>query len=211
MTLTRTRDLWGWSSDTLLNIRPTTLRITSTCWNVVTSRDRIQQVVSDFHAAYTALLKEYRARGSYPVNAPLEVRVTGLDQPADCGVAGALSPQFSPLRPRTDHPEWDVAVWFDMTTVPITPDCHAFYADMEQWIRSHYSGSYGAVHTEWSKEWASTAAGAWSDDAVTRGAIPDSYRAGQAPNDNWDTAVATFHALDPDGVFSSDFLDKVLA
>jgi FAD/FMN-containing dehydrogenase len=210
LTLTRTWDVWGWSSDTLLNVRPSTLRITSACWGVMTSRARLQQVVSDFHAAYTAHLEEYRARGSFPVNGPLEIRVTGLDQPADCGVPGALSAQLSPLRPRPDRPEWDIVVWFDMTTVPITPDCHAFYADMEQWIRSHYTGSYAAVHAEWPKEWASTPTGAWTDDTATRGAIPDSYRAGQPHNDNWNTAVATLSALDPVGVFSSDFLDKLM-
>ncbi|TQE33757.1 FAD-binding protein [Streptomyces ipomoeae] len=210
LTLTRTWDVWGWSSDLLLNVRPTTVRITSACWNVMTSRDRIQQVVSEFHTAYTACLEKYRTRGSFPVNGPLEIRVTGLDQPADCGVPGALSAQLSPLRPRPDHPEWDVAVWFDMTTVPITPDCHAFYADMEQWIRSHYTGSYAAVRPEWPKEWASTSTGAWTDRTAARSAIPDSYRAGQPADDNWDTALATFSALDPAGVFSSDFLDEAL-
>lgn len=210
LTLTRTWDIWGWSSDTLLNVRPTTLRITSTCWNVITSRARIQQVVSEFTAAYTARLEEYRARGSFPVNGPLEIRVTGLDQLADCGVPGALSAQLSPLRPRPDHPEWDAAVWFDMTTVPITPGRHAFHADLERWIRSHYTGSYAAVHAEWPKEWAGTAAGPWTDGPATRGAIPDSYRAGQPHDDNWDTAVATLRALDPAGVFSSDFLDMLV-
>ena len=208
--LSRTRDIWGWSSDTLLNVRPTTLRITTNCWNVTTSRCRIQQVVSEFHAAYTELLDQYRARGSYPINGPLEIRVTGLDQPADCGVPGALSAQLSPLRPRPDHPEWNVAVWFDMTTVPITPDHHAFHADMERWIRSNYTEPYAAVHAEWSKEWAAGPEGAWTDSTVLGGAVPDSYRDGQAPDDGWDTAVTTLRALDPAGVFSSDFLNTLL-
>lgn len=203
--LSRTRDIWGWSSDTLLNVRPTTLRITTACWNVVTSRSRIQQVVSEFYTAYTALLERYAAHGSYPINGPLEIRVTGLDQPTDCGIDGARSAQLSPLRPRPDHPEWDVAVWFDMTTVPATPGSHAFYAEMERWIRSNYR-SYGAVHAEWPKEWASTTAGAWTDSGV----LPGLYRAGQARHDSWDEAVAVLKALDPAGVFSNDFLDTLL-
>jgi FAD/FMN-containing dehydrogenase len=210
LTLTRTWDVWGWSSDVLLNVRPTTLRITSACWNVMTSRDRIQQVVSEFTAAYSARLAEYGARGSHPVNGPLEIRVTGLDRPADCGVPGALSPQLSPLRPRPDHPEWDTAVWFDMTTVPTTPDCRAFYADMEQWIRSRFTGGYASARPEWSKEWAASPAGAWTDRTTIREAIPDAYRAGQPHDDDWDTAVATLRALDPAGVLTSDFLDELM-
>lgn len=202
-------DLWGWSSDMLAYVRPTTLRITSTCWNVVTSRANVQSVVSDFFAAYTAQLAAYQAQGLYPMNGPLEIRVTGLDQAADCQVPGALGAQLSPLRTRPDHPEWDTAVWFDMTTVPITPGDHAFAAEMEQWIRDNFTGSYGAVHAEWSKEWANTAAGAWTDSTVIGTDIPDSYRAGQAADDGWDTAVATLNALDPARVFSSAFLDNL--
>jgi len=202
-------DLWGWSSDMLAYVRPTTLRITSTCWNVVTSRANVQSVVSEFFAAYSAQLAAYQAQGLYPMNGPLEIRVTGLDQAADCQVPGALGAQLSPLRTRPDHPEWDTAVWFDMTTVPITPGDHAFAATMEQWIRSTFTGSYGAVHAEWSKEWANTPAGAWTDSAVIATAIPDSYREGQAADDNWDTAVATLNALDPAKVFSSAFLDNL--
>ncbi len=207
---TDTWDIWGWSSDVLLYVRPTTLRITSTCCNVVTSRANVQQVVSDFYAQYSAKLAAYAAQGQYPMNAPLEIRVTGLDQPGDCALPGALGAQLSPLRPRPDHPEWDTSVWFDMTTVPITPGCHQFTGEMETWFRSHYTGSYGAVHNEWPKEWANTPSGAWTDTAAIGAAIPASYSDGQAAGDGWNAAVATFTALDPNGVFGSPFLDRVL-
>jgi len=202
-------DLWGWSSDMLVYVRPTTLRITSTCWNVVTSRANVQQVVSEFFAQYQAQLAAYQAQGLYPMNGPLEIRVTGLDDAADCEVPGALGAQLSPLRTRPDHPEWDTAVWFDMTTVPITPDAHTFTGEMEAWIRATYTGDYGAVHAEWSKEWANTPAGAWTDTAVIGTDIPASYTEGQAAGDGWAAAMATFAALDPAGVFSSDFLNRV--
>ena len=100
-------------------------------------------------------------------------------------------------------------MWFDMTTVPITPGCHQFMGEMEAWFRSNYA-SYGAVHNEWPKEWANSASGAWTDQAAIGGAIPDSFRTGQAAGDGWDAAVATFQALDPAGVFGSSFLDRIL-
>ncbi|WP_370115675.1 cholesterol oxidase substrate-binding domain-containing protein [Streptacidiphilus sp. MAP12-33] len=206
---TGTWDIWGWSSDVLLYVRPTTLRITSTCCNVVTSRANVQQVVSDFFAQYSAKLAAYAAQGLYPMNAPLEIRVTGLDQTGDCNVPGALGAQLSPLRPRPDHPEWDTSVWFDMTTVPITPGCHQFMGEMEAWVRSHYAG-VGAVHNEWPKEWANSASGAWTDSATIAGAIPASFTTGQASGDGWNAAVATLNALDPNGVIGSPFLDGVL-
>ncbi|SEL47346.1 cholesterol oxidase substrate-binding domain-containing protein [Streptacidiphilus jiangxiensis] len=206
---TGTWDIWGWSSDVLLYVRPTTLRITSTCCNVVTTRANVQRVVSDFYAEYSAKLAAYAAQGLYPMNAPLEIRVTGLDQTGDCNVPGALGAQLSPLRPRTDHPEWDTAVWFDMTTVPITPGCHQFTGEMEAWFRSHYAG-VGAVHHEWPKEWANSPSGAWTDTTAIGSAIPASFTDGQASGDGWNAAVATLTALDPGGVFGSPFLDQVL-
>ncbi|MFC1440422.1 cholesterol oxidase substrate-binding domain-containing protein [Streptacidiphilus sp. N1-10] len=202
-------DIWGWSSDVLLYVRPTTLRITSTCWNVVTSRANVQRAVSEFYAAYSAKLAAYAAQGLYPMNGPLEIRVTGVDDPADCQVTGALGAQLSTLRPRPDHPEWDTAVWFDMTTIPVTPYDHQFTGEMEAFVRSNM-GAYGQVHAEWSKEWANTPSGAWTDASVIAGAIPDSYTAGQAAGDGWAAAVATLKTLDPSGVFSSAFLERVL-
>ena len=203
-------DLWGWSSDMLVYVRPTTLRITSTCCNVVTSRANVQQVASDFFTEYQAKLAAYAAQGLYPMNGPLEIRVTGLDELADCEVSGALGAQLSPLRTRPDHPEWDTAVWFDMTTIPVTPGCHQFMGEMETWVRGHYTGDYGAVHSEWSKEWANTASGAWTDTTAMGTAIPASFTEGQAAGDGWAAAVATLDSLDPSHVFSSNFLDSLL-
>ncbi|MET9915130.1 cholesterol oxidase substrate-binding domain-containing protein [Streptomyces sp. NPDC006476] len=48
--------------------------------------------------------------------------------------------------------------------------------------------------------------GAWID----RTTIPDAYRARQPHDDNWDTAVATLRALDPAGVLTSVFRNKLM-
>ena len=77
------------------------------------------------------------------------------------------------------------------------------------WFRSNYA-SYGAVHNEWPKEWANSPSGAWTDAVAIAGAIPASFTDGQAAGDGWSAAVATFTALDPNGVFGSPFLDRVL-
>lgn len=207
---TNTMDLWGWSKNLLLYVRPTTLRITANGYAVLTRRSDIQRVVHEFTAFYSQRLAAYQALGRYPMNCPVEIRVTGLDQPAEIEVPSAGSPMLSAVRPRPDHPEWDVAVWFDLLTLPGTPWSNAFYREIEQWIFTNYTGSYAAVRPEWSKGWAYTTTSAWSDPTVIATTVPDAYRAGQATGDAWDAALATLNTLDPYRIFSNAFLDALL-
>src|ERR1035438_6720828 len=103
-------DIWGQSQNVLLYVKPTTIRIVEAGFAIITSRASIQRVVSDFYAQYTSRLAYYQGLGQYPMNGPIEIRVTGLDKPAESMVSGAQSPILSSVRPRPDHPEWDVAV-----------------------------------------------------------------------------------------------------
>jgi hypothetical protein len=77
------------AKDVLLYVRPTTLRATANGYAVLTRRRDVQRVLSDFFAFCTRLIARYRARELYPLNLPIEVRVTGLDRPGDVGVDGA--------------------------------------------------------------------------------------------------------------------------
>jgi FAD/FMN-containing dehydrogenase len=208
---TGTWDLWGWSKNTLLYVKPTTLRVVQAGYAIVTSRADVQRVVSEFYERYASKINAYRAGGDYPMNGPIEIRVTGLDEPGDLdGVSGAVTPQLSSVRPRPDHPEWDVCVWINMATIPGTPKADRFYADMERWIWSHYTGSYATVRPEWSKAWAVTAAGAWTDSPMLTSKIKAALNAGQPSNDDFDTARATLNAYDPHRIFSNTFLDTLL-
>ena len=207
---TWTADLWGWSKYTQLYVQPTTERVTSGGWALLTSRASIQQVVYDFYTQYQSLLSAYAAQGQYPMNGPLEIRVTGLDQPSEAGVSGAVVPSLSALAPRPDQPQWNVCVWIDMLTIPTTPQCNAFYTQMEQWIYSHYTGSYAAPRPEWSKGWAYTTAGPWTNTSMLTAAIPAGVNAGQS-GDVFGAAVATLNSYDPHGVFSNTFLSTLLS
>jgi FAD/FMN-containing dehydrogenase len=151
--------------------------------------------------AYTALLRAYTARGRYPVNGPVEIRVTGLDGPVD----GAPPPALSAIRARADHPEWDTVVWLDLLTLPGTPDAGVFFREVERFIFVVFPGA----RPEWSKGWAYTAAGAWTDEGVITGTVPAAFRAGPGPT--WDAAVATLDRLDPNRIFTNPFLDTLLA
>ncbi|OHV62282.1 cholesterol oxidase substrate-binding domain-containing protein [Pseudofrankia sp. BMG5.36] len=203
-------DIWGWSKNLLSYVKSSTLRITTTCHAIHTRRADIQRVASEFYAFYKSKLAEYQARGQYPMNAPVEFRVTGLDNPADSQVPGARPALLSPLRARPDHPEWDAVVWVDVVSVPGTPYQNQFYRELETWLRSNYAGAYAAVRPEWSKRFAHTDAGPWTDPAVLAAAIPASYSAGAPAGADWNAARAILSALDPHRVFSNAFLDTLL-
>lgn len=207
LTATLSTDLWGLSKNLLLYVKPTTLRMFANGYAVLTSSADIQRVVSEFAAFFQQRLQAYAAAGSYPVNGPVEIRVTQLDTAAGGPVPGASPPELSAIRERADHPEWDVAVWFDVLTLPTTPDLGTFYRDLEQFIFANYSGAYAAVRPEWSKGWAFTAAGAWTDPTVIGSTIPAAFNAG--PDPSWNSAVSTLDSLDPHRVFSNEFLDTL--
>ncbi|MEY9872936.1 FAD/FMN-containing dehydrogenase [Streptacidiphilus sp. MAP12-33] len=207
---TGTWDIWGWAKNTTLYVRPTTLQVTANGYTILCRRADIQRVVSEFYTYLSGQLNTYKAAGQYPMNGPWEVRVTGLDHAADCGVAGAVEPLLSAVRPRPDQPQWDTAVWMDLLTIPGTPQSQQFYRETEQWVLSNYTGSYAAVRAEWSKGWAYSGTACWADPTVLGSTIPGSFRAGQPSTANWDTALATLDRYDPGRIFSNSFLDTLL-
>ena len=207
LTATLSADLWGWSKNLLLYVKPTTLRMFANGYAVLTSTANIQRVVSEFTGYFQQRLQNYAAAGSYPINGPMEIRVTRLDTAAASPAPGAAPPALCAIRERADHPDWDVAVWFDVLTLPTTPGLGAFYRDLEQFLFANYSGSYAAVRPEWSKGWAFTAAGAWSDPTVIGSTIPATFRAG--PDPTWDSALAALDALDPHRIFTNEFLSTL--
>ncbi|MGW2917903.1 cholesterol oxidase substrate-binding domain-containing protein [Streptomyces angustmyceticus] len=193
--VTGTWDVWGWSKNSLLYVEPTTLRIVEAGWAVLTSRSNVQRVVGDFYSRYQSILTAHQNRGSFPVNGPIELRITGTD-PLD-------GPLLSPARARADHPEWDTVVWLDFATYPGTPGAGPFFRELEQWIWQHYTGSYAAVRPEWSKGWAYTDSGPWTDPATVGGTVPAAF-------EDWRTARDTLNSYDPARVFSNTFLDTLL-
>jgi hypothetical protein len=178
-------------------------------------RTDVQQAVADFTAKYQAMLADYAGRDLYPINSAMEIRVTGLDDPADVGVppgTAAGRPVLSALSlDATDLKNgWDVAVWFDVLTIPGTPNASAFYHDLEQWVVGRFSGAAGRAMPEWSKGWAYTAAsGPWTD---TMGFLPylrKTLTTGRDPNDDWNYALATLARYDKSHLFSNPFLDQL--
>ncbi|MFK0285997.1 cholesterol oxidase substrate-binding domain-containing protein [Streptomyces sp. NPDC090499] len=198
LTATLSSDIWGPSKNTLLYIRPTTLRVGANGYAVLTRRADVQRVVHEFTSFYRERLTAYAASGRFPVNGSVEIRVTGLDESSDAGVAGAQVPALSAVRPREGA---DTAVWLDVLTLPGTPHAEAFLRELEEFLFGRFEGT----RVEWSKGWGYTESGVWSDEAVLGTRVPESF--GGAV---WDAAVEVLDRLDPHRVFSNGFLDRVL-
>jgi len=196
-------DLWGPSKNTLLYVKPTTLRVHANGYAILTSRPQVQHVVSTFAAFYRKQLDAYAARGQFPINGAVEIRVTGLDDPADAEHPGARAPLLSALTPVPDHPEWDTAVWLDILTLPGTPHAEEFYRELERFLLASFDGTDALARVEWSKGWGYTEEEAWSDPEVLEQVIPQTY--GQA----WGEAAATLQRLDPHGVFRAPLHDRL--
>ena len=207
---TGTWDIWGWSKDLLLYVRPTTLRVSEGGVAILTNRSNIQRVLNEFATWFKARLAADQAQGKFPINGPVEIRCSGLDRATDVKVPSSGTPQLSALRPRPDRPEWDTAVWIDVLTIFGTPGSISFYRDMEQWMLRNYTGTYATVRPEWSKGWAYSATAGWADPTLLGTTYPNAFRTGQPPDDNWDTARTTLNAYDPHRLFSNSFIDTLL-
>lgn len=201
---TLSADIWGPSRNTLLYLRPTTLRIGTNGYAVLTGRAQVQRVVAEFTAFYRERLSAYADRGQFPVNGSVEIRVTGLDDPADVGVDGARTPLLSALAPRDDRPEWDTAVWLNILTLPGTPHAEAFLSQMERFLLRTFDGEYAMTRVEWSKGWAYTRDAAWSDGEVLGAVVPSTFG-----EDGWSEVATALDRLDPHGVFGNAFLDRL--
>jgi FAD/FMN-containing dehydrogenase len=201
---TLSADIWGPSKNTLLYVKPTTLRINANGYAVLTSRDQVQRVVAEFTAFYRERLTAYAALGRFPVNGSVEIRVTGLDDPADAELAGAHAPLLSALRPDSEHPEWDTAVWLDVLTLPGTPYAEAFLRELEQFLLDSHDGTDALTRVEWSKGWAYTEDSVWDDEEVLGTAVPASLGDGV-----WGQAAGILDRLDPHGVYGNAFLDRL--
>ncbi len=205
-----TGNIWGPSHYSTLYVKPTTLQVTANGYCILTSTSSIQQVAHDFYTYYTNLVNQYEANGQYPMNGPIEFRVTGLDQTSDVVMSGAQQAQLSPLRPRPDQPSWNCAVWIDALTIPGTPYADEFYTQLEAWMMTNYTGSYAAVRFEWSKGWAYTNSGGWSNTTMLNTTIPAMYTTGQSAGDGWSAALATLDSYDPNRIFCGPFQDVLM-
>jgi len=207
-------DLWGASRNTLLYIKPETLRVTANGYAVQTRRADVQQAVHDFTTQFTSMLNDYKTNDKYPVNSPLEIRVTALDDTAKVYAppgTTAKSPLISALSydGLAQKNGWDVAVWLDVLTLPGTKHSDEFYTELEAWLLKRFTPPQARVFPEWSKGWAYTATnGAWSNiDFLAM--IRQNFTVDRDSSDNWNREVATLKSYDRSNLFTNSFLETL--
>ena len=204
-------DMWGKSKNLLHYIKPSTLRTSANGYAILTRRDTIQTVLTQFSAKYLELMNAYADQGRSPINGPVEIRVTGLEHLDEVERPGARPVGLSALSPRDDHSDWDVAVWLDLLTVPGTPDAGSFYHEMESWLFAQFGEtSNSAMRVEWSKGWGYTDAGPWLNEQIIRAQIPESFRNGLPADENWDSMISQMKRFDPHDVVVNEFLLQLL-
>ena len=205
-------DLWGPSKNTLLYVQDETLRVTANGYAVLMRKEQVQQAVADVTEQFSTMLKTYQDNSLWPINSPLELRITGLDDPSKIIASGqtAQSPVISSLSVDSvvQQNGWDVAFWVDVLTVIPDGDpqqAYPFYAEFEAWCRSHFGTGF-RVCPEWSKGWAYTSpAGPWTDDTSIE-EIRQTFTTGRPADETWAWEVATLARYDSAGLFINDFL-----
>jgi FAD/FMN-containing dehydrogenase len=207
------RDIWGSSKNSLIYIQDTTLKVTANGYAIQMKKADVQQAVSDFAFQFDAMLKAYSAPGreQYPINSPLEIRVTSLDDPSQVGGGNAESPVISALSQDAlaEQKGWDVALWLDILTIPGTPHSSEFYTELENWILQRFSGDAGRTMPEWSKGWGYTAEGGPWTSAGFFEHIRQAFTDGRTDKNNWKYEVDTLKGYDQSNLFSNPLLDQL--
>jgi hypothetical protein len=208
------RDIWGPSKNTLLYIQDTTLKVTANGYAIQMKKSDVQQAVFDLTTKFKTLLASYEQSGKYPVNSAVEIRVTSLDDPANVGVAAggnAESPVISALSADelARQNGWDVAVWFDVLTIPGTDHSNEFYAELETWILERFSGNAARVLPEWSKGWGYTAdRGPWTNAAFFDH-IRQAFTTGRSDQNTWKSQSDALKRYDKSNLFTNALLDQL--
>ncbi|HEX2642960.1 MAG TPA: cholesterol oxidase substrate-binding domain-containing protein, partial [Thermoanaerobaculia bacterium] len=202
----------GTSRDLLLYVQASTLRVTSYGYAIQIRRQDVQDVAHRVCTQFDAQLKAYQNQGKYPVNGPLELRWTTVDQVQDLGIAGAAPPALAASHSIAPaDPSLDTVFWFDALTLPGTPNSDAFYTEFETWMTAQFgTAASNVMRPEWSKAWAYTAAdGAWTSQPILTQAIPAHYN--QPPGTHtWDDARQTLAEYDKSRLYRDALLDVLL-
>ncbi|CAG7823231.1 unnamed protein product [Allacma fusca] len=204
---TQTYDIWGPARAVHNYIRPTTLRVTANGYAIHTTRENVQMVSHDAYRIYKDLLQNYASRGLFPINGPLEVRVTGVDDPDDVMMESAQDVGIaatSPVRSMGTPGTFDTVVWVDVLTFPKTENITDFMAELESAYYEKFDGRSALIRVEWSKGWAynGTASSPWQNTTVMTKATKDDFS-------DWSFTRRVLNGFDPFAIFTNKLLQDL--
>ena len=198
-------DLHGTARDLLLYVQHDTLRVLSLAYAVLLPADEVQAAAHDLASRLDEMVRGYGERGRAPITNCLEMRVTGIDRAEEVGVAGAVPVTLSPARPLAGS-NVDRVIWLDLVTMPGTPYANQFLAEFEEWLWERWPEP-GTLRAEWSKAWAFTSEGPWTNEAVVE-AIKRSYDDGFG-TEAFRQAATVLARYDAAHLYSSPLLDRL--
>jgi hypothetical protein len=192
----------GTARDLLLYVKPTTALYSMIGYALQVPLDRLQGAANAFFRQFEASLHACATEGKYPANGPVEIRVTSVDRVAGLRVAGAAPPALGVTNPIGGQSSQDVVLWVDSLSFPGTSSSGEFYETLESWILDDWGPRYGTiVRPEWSKGWAYTASGPWTNTDLLR-RITASYP-------EFGTVRSTLQRFDPGNIYTNGFLGQL--
>lgn len=198
-------DIWGPSKNTILYYNRTATPLVYSGFVVLTNRANVQLVLHDMVQFYLNLLDKYADFDQYPIDQYIKLRTTGLDNPGETLIPGAVAPDISPTSPMRSRPDFDVGVWMNTLTTTNRPYSDPFMTEFEQWAYRRYNGGDALVRPEWSKNWGHTNTAPFSDPIFLRETIPRVFGVEQ-----WNRAVGILDKYDPHHVISNQFLRNLM-
>ncbi|CAL8107591.1 unnamed protein product [Orchesella dallaii] len=198
-------DIWGRSKNTILHYNRTTTPLSYSGYVVLTNRANVQLVLHEISEFYLKLLDEYGARGIYPIDNYIKLRVTGLDDPRETGVNGAVGPLISPTSPMPSRPDFDSGVWMNTLTTTGRPYSDEFMRKMEDFAYLRFNGNDAIVRPEWSKNWGHSDAAPFGNQYFLKNTIPQVFGVQE-----WNRAIAILDKYDPHQVISNSFLRELM-
>lgn len=191
----------GLSKNLLIYVQNSTLRITALGYIMQIKRSDIQATAILYMNEYNRLLKKYQKDNKFPINAPVEIRITGIDDPALLNIPGAEPPLLAASAPmHPDRKELDTVFWVDILTMPETPYVAEFYTEMEAFMYKTWPDN---LRPEWSKGWAFNDKGGWQNLHVLHKVIPQ-YYAATLPR-----AKQILEKYDPKNVYTNWLINQI--
>lgn len=201
----------GTARDLLLYVEDNTLRVTACGYAIQLRRDQVQEAAYLFYNFYKKLLQKYRDDGKYPINGPVEIRWTTIDFTDDLGIPDARPPALSACHSvKPDGKELDTVFWVDALTLPGTKFSNDFFVELETWFKQQWGTVTNNVgRPEWSKGWAYTSQGTWTNQTIIASDVPAHYNQPSGTNPfTW--ATETLSKYDKHHIYRDKFLDQLL-
>ena len=173
----------------------------------------VQGVVNEFYKEFWNCLQSFNKLGHYPVNGAVEIRCTTIDRQKDLNIEGARPPALAATHwvgtPGADKDT--VVLWLDVLSFPDTPWSYPFFQKLEQWMIDTWDKRYpNRLRPEWSKGWAYTEEGPWTNHKLITEWVPRVYNAA-ADKLTFNWAKQTLAKYDRAGIFTNSFLDELFA